>query len=604
MKFLFAAVAMYAVAANAQRIEEAQTAYRANRIAEAEAVLGAIVANPAATPADRTAALRQSSRIAWRIDGDYGRALQALRAAEAIGADGCGVATDLARLLQEAERSGELMAQADALAAGCTEPGSADALLMLAAEAALDHAANGAGRHEALARAEALLAAAGEDARASLGGAALDLQLALLRGDARRALQAWRNYFWLRDAILPPGIAPGPGAGSDPFAPALADNGTAEARLALIDLLVRAGFAREAERFAASTGVGAQAGQHPLWRRASAYFDARRELETALLANHRAIARGRPSGDVAALYRRFAGTLVRAAGREGDERTILRDAYGLYGQTGGTGGFPGINLGHVIEDGSWTVDQYGHRADIRFVALDNMIANGFQSWLWDGFAAVGGWTEDGPIIVQVRPGFVSGPLRLWRLSEGGRARTELLARQPALAAADIAALAGRDSAALPGLGDRLMLQIAERIGDKSRLAGGDLRRAFLEEAWRASFNQSMLVHEGRHAIDRRLVIGAARMDDANLEYRAMLSELAFADYPRLGLYNMVVGSVGDGSPYGAAKARIIRELAAWAVANRQRVPGFDPSQPAAVQLDRLTDEQLRAAARSLDPIAR
>jgi hypothetical protein len=94
------------------------------------------------------------------------------------------------------------------------------------------------------------------------------------------------------------------------------------------------------------------------------------------------------------------------------------------------------------------------------------------------------------------------------------------------------------------------------------------------------------------------------MDDSNLEYRAKLSELALSDYPRLALSNIAADTVGDGTAHGEANARVMRELAAWIGANRRQVAGFDPAQPAIVQLDRLTDGQLRAIARNLDPLAK
>ena len=38
-----------------------------------------------------------------------------------------------------------------------------------------------------------------------------------------------------------------------------------------------------------------------------------------------------------------------------------------------------------------TVEQYGHKADVRFMMLDNIVSNGFQSWAWESGAQHGGW---------------------------------------------------------------------------------------------------------------------------------------------------------------------------------------------------------------------
>jgi hypothetical protein len=584
----------------AQSVDEARNLYGANKLADAERMLAAIAADPAAEAGEKAAALRQSSRIAWRIDGDFARAAALLREAERHGEGACPTATATARLLHEAGRGAELAARATALAARCTDPGAADPVLLAAAAAALDVSRDGA--DPLLAQAEALIAAVSPDGRAGSAGATVELRIGLLRRDPARALAAWRNYFWLDTGDTPAPLAAAP----DLFGRALAADAGVEPQLALTQLLVRTGFAQAAEEFAASTRLAERAAEHPYWRRAEAYFAARRALEAGLLIANRAIARGRPPGDVPALFRAFKTRLLEAAGGGADPDAVLREAYGLVGQSGLTGGFASVHLGHVVADERRTVEQYGHRAEIRFLALDNMIANGFQSWLWDGSAATGGWTADGPLIVQVRQGYVSEPLGLWRIFGGGRARADLLERQPRRAAADAAALAARDAAPLLGLADRLKLQVTEQIGARARAAagaGGDVRRAFLAEAWRASFQQSILVHEGRHAIDRRLVTGLARLDDANLEYRAKLSELALADYPRLALYNIVAGNVGDGTPHGEANASIVRQYARWTQANRAQVAGFDASVPAAAQLDRLTDDQMRAIARALDPIA-
>ncbi len=207
---IVAAMLLAATGARAQSLEEARAALHANRVSDAERILAQIVANPAASPSDRARAFRLSARIAWRIDGDVPRALTTLHEAERTGAEPCATANELVRLLQEAERGADLLAQVDALASKCPEPGRADSLLSAAADAALDEAArSGSDRDALLARADALLAAASDDTRASLSGASLDLQLALLGRDAGRALRAWRNYFWLHDSNLPPGLAGG-----------------------------------------------------------------------------------------------------------------------------------------------------------------------------------------------------------------------------------------------------------------------------------------------------------------------------------------------------------------------------------------------------------
>ena len=588
----------------AETIDGAMQAYSHNRIAEAEGIFRKIAADPAASARDKAQAHRQLGRIAWLIDGDAGRALAEVKAAFAAADDRCASGQLQARILQEAGRGRELLPQLPALAAACEEAGPADDIRLRGAAAALDLGA--AGEADKLEAAGQLIAGAGEDARSSPVVSALALQLALLQGDAAAALRAWKDYFWLSETDVPQGLAAAFPAAAPIFAEGLAADASPAAKLRLLDLLVRAGFAREAERFARAGRLPELAAQDPSWRRANAYLEARRGLEATILASNRRVARGGEAADMGALLSRFEARLMAAAGLSGNAREGLLRAYALYGQSGETDGYASIHLGHAIQRDRRSIEQYGHRAEVTFIALDNMLANGFDSWLWDGSAAAGGWTEDGPVIVQVRPGYVSTPLSGWSLYSGGGDRTRLLARAQQRARADLAALSGKDVAYLPGLGDRLKMQVADQVGARAKASlppGADLRRAFLAEYWRASFQQSIFIHEGRHALDRTLVRGLARLNDSNLEYRAKLSELALADYPRLALLNIDAETIGGDSAHGKANARVLQAYVDWMRGHGAEIARYDPGQPPLLQIDKLTDAQLRAVARGLDPIA-
>ena len=578
------------------------SAYQQSRVADAERIFAAVAADPDASPGDKAAAHRETARIRWLIDRDEKKALAALDSAEAAGEGVCSAILLRDRIWREAGRPELVLAALPAQRKKCTDPASIEEIALEGADAALALAVRGDAA--GLDRARALVAEAGDDGARSLAGSALRLEIGLLAGDGDSALQAWKDYFWLSDSDTPQGIA---GPASALFASGAAAAASPEARLALVDLLVRAGFARAAGRFAARHRLGEQAAAHPLWRKASAYFDGRRRLEETILASNRRVARGGKAADLGAAVRAMEDGLIAAAGLRGDRKRALRDSYGLYGTVGDTGGFASVHLGHVVQDERRAIEQYGHRADVALLVIDNMLSNGYESWLWDGSAAAGGWTADGPVIVQVRPGYTSGPLLAWRLVSDPEARRDLLARQKEKMAAERAALADSDVAYLPALADRLRLQYADEVLAAARARageGGDLRRAFLDEAWRASFDQSIFVHEGRHALDKKLVTGLARMNDTNLEYRAKLSELALAAYPRLAMFNIDAGTIGGGTPHGNANGKIMKAYAAWIDSNRQAVPGFDPAVPAMMQIDRLSNDQIRAIARSLDPIAR
>jgi hypothetical protein len=588
-----------------ETIDGAMQAYGQNRVAEAEAVFRKIAADPRGSARDKARAHRQLGRIAWLIDGDSRRALTEVEAAFAASDDRCASGQLKARILQEGKQGEALLSQLEALAAPCENPRQAEDIKLRGVAAALDLAA--AGKTEALATAAELIAGGGEEAKSAPVVNGMALQIALLQDDSAGALQAWRDYFWLSGSDVPQGLATAYPAAANVFATGLAPDAAPAARLTLVDLLVRAGFAESAERFARAKGLARSAGQDPLWRKASAYFDARRALQAAVLASNRRVARDGEGADMAALLSGFEDRLMAAAGLSGDRRDGLLRAYSLYGQSQKTDGYDGIHLGHAIEQVRWPVEQYGHRAQVAFIALDNMAANGFMSWLWDGSAATGGWTEEGPVIVQIRSEYTNMPLTAWALFSGGAARTELLKELKRGEAADLAALAGGGVAYLPGLAGRIRLQVADQIGRRARAGlapGGDLRRAFLAEYWRGSFQDQMLTHEGRHALDKKLVRGLARLNDSNLEYRAKLSELALADYPRLALVNVNAAEIGSGSAHGKADERILEAYAEWMRGHPAEIAGYDPRRPPLAQLDKLSDGQLRAVARGLDPIAK
>ena len=298
-------------------------------------------------------------------------------------------------------------------------------------------------------------------------------------------------------------------------------------------------------------------------------------------------------------------TLMKAADATGDPRAALQKYYGLVGSVGTTSGYPSIHMGHLIEDHDETVTQYGHSAKIHFQAIDNMISNGFESWLWDGSAMVGGWTANGT-IVHIRPGYVQSPLTGYRLTQDSPDRKRLIEREAKDSAEDLVKLKTRPVSTLEGLNDRLLLQTVDQIDAAVRSrapAEGDVRKAFLAEYSRANLNQSIRVHEGRHAIDNAMGLGTTqKVDQAILEYNAKLSELALTAYPRMALRNMNRSLEGDG-PHDRGAARLFGEFKAWMEAHPSEIMGYDPSIPALEQLDKLTDGQMREIARSLDPLA-
>ncbi|HVG24978.1 MAG TPA: hypothetical protein VND45_12535 [Thermoanaerobaculia bacterium] len=252
--------------------------------------------------------------------------------------------------------------------------------------------------------------------------------------------------------------------------------------------------------------------------------------------------------------------------------TIPKDAQARFGAVytiGQTDNVGGMHYGHRVLDERRSVEQYGQKGMVRFVLLDNMIANGFMAWIRDNHTGTGGWNEK-ETIYQVRPMYANSPVRAWmRLHDPERRAKD---------DREIADQTRRKS--LLGVALRMERQYLETLPKE--------RDAFIERYRREEFDHSIWAHEGRHAIDHAVY----KIENSEeLEYRAKLSEIVFAASPRLAFADGILSTVGD-TPHGRANKRVLDGI--------QRVTKLG----ALTDLDKLTDEQLRAAARSLDPMAK
>ncbi|HEX6368629.1 MAG TPA: hypothetical protein VF006_06845 [Longimicrobium sp.] len=268
---------------------------------------------------------------------------------------------------------------------------------------------------------------------------------------------------------------------------------------------------------------------------------------------------------------------------------------------GETAGYEDMHYGHRVVDEQRTVRQYGHQAAVRFVSLDAMASNGFQSWAWDGRAAHGGWQNENG-IVQVRPGYVDEPRQAWAAVTDTAAVRRGAAELARDSAADAARALAAPVAYFPSVLARMQRDDGRALLDSLRgagLAGPALEAAFQRIVGEAVQESSIFAHEGRHAIDQTL----GRFSTEELEYRAKLSQVVFAPRPRLALAGTMDANVGDRTPHGRANARVLRGILEWMQAHAAEVAGLDPSAPLLPQLPLLSDAQLREAVASLDPLA-
>jgi hypothetical protein len=297
------------------------------------------------------------------------------------------------------------------------------------------------------------------------------------------------------------------------------------------------------------------------------------------------------------LWQRF-GT-----GGEFSQSDLLKILFARFGTivTGGkTGGIDDLHLGHAVVDTRRTIEQYGRRADIRFVALDGIVSNGYSTWAYDhGGHGDGGWNNEQGIF-QVRPMYADDPIGDWRLVSDAEVRAEYERD----AARETQRDATRDPLTAPiGMTMRMHMQTNDALLAELKakgLTGDALRSAFLERARDDLFASSILAHEGRHAIDHKEGI----TDSAELEFNAKLSEVAFAPSPRRAVISGILVNLDPSSPHGKANRRIFKGLSEWMRAHAGEIARLDASKPLLAQFDKLTDDQMRAAFRSMDALAR
>ncbi len=590
---VFATLVAFASPARAATLAEAQTAYRDNRVAEAERMFAAIAADGAASPADRAGALTELARVDWLVRGETDAAAGLMEQVP-DSPERCAAAVLTLRIFREAGAPAQPLADAEA-SRGLCRPRDGEALRVQLARSRMALAR--AAPHQ---RAAHLAAAAAEleaiDAAAagtpSVGAA--QLSLALMRRDTAGAFAAWRDYYWLTDSDAPQAMPVYQGRARALFEAGLAANAAPADVRALAVMLARAGFIDDARLLVEETGAGANAGDDAAWVRTARFFAFVDTVRAATLRANREMATGGRGqwyqGEIEAAF----AQLISDTQLSGDPDVAVTEAFGGYGSLGETGGYPSLHSGFLAEDRRIDVEQYGRRGALRFIVIDNMVTNGFESWLWDGWAQAGGWSDDNG-IVQIRSAYTPGPLSALRLARPGPTRDRYI-EEIARADAEESAALGRDGIGLlPATSDRLTLQAVDRLAQET---GGD-DATFIAAYWREEVHYSITLHEGRHALD---VHEPRRLSAADREFRAKLSQIALSDYPRLGLSDVISGPLND-TPHGIANRRILVGYRAWMRRHREEVVGFDRAQPSLAQLHLMNDDQIRAAAASVDPWA-
>ena len=429
------------------------------------------------------------------------------------------------------------------------------------------------------------------------------------RGEA--ALVGWRSYFQLGPGQPPPNAIADAGADLERILPHWPGTAaTAEQRIALALALAGSRFFEEAALVARAPSAPSAVTEDSEVALVVDYADTLDRLRRTTEEYYRRHSLGQ--GEVKPWSREIR-TLLRdlvARHHEGDDESLdvaaissfLESRLGAYVNIGHTAGVDDLHMGHHVIDERRSLEQYGERAEVRFISLDAMVSNGFQSWAWEDGAQHGGWPR-GATIYQVRAAYADGPLQIWRKLQSPEERAEHEEEMHRASAGDDERAREDPSAYLPGLSRRIrhqgLLQLVQGLEAKGH-TGDDLRLAFLAELARVTQESSIFAHEGRHVIDKRAGITSSE----RLEYLAKLSEVAFAEIPKLATGGIFTGNIGDGTPHGEANRQIMEGLVGWMEDHRDAIEGLDSDRPLLPQFDLLTDDQIRAAFRSLDPLAK
>jgi hypothetical protein len=254
----------------------------------------------------------------------------------------------------------------------------------------------------------------------------------------------------------------------------------------------------------------------------------------------------------------------------------------------------GMEFGHRVQDEQLVYDQHGHKASVRAVVVDSMISNGYITWLTDGREAIGGWA-DNPII-RVRR---DDAIRNWNGEMDPERRAEFDAEMQRRTAEDDETARNDPYAYLKGLHLRLIRRANRELLselERNGLRGPDLRVAFLY-AWQSREDRCLYAHEARHLIEPESA-------PYNREMSAAVARVLFG-HPTQGLMSIIAPNIAkrDGGS-GEGNWRIMQGIVRWMEQHAAEIRELDRFRPLLPQFDLLTNEQMRAAFLTLDPLAK
>ncbi len=279
----------------------------------------------------------------------------------------------------------------------------------------------------------------------------------------------------------------------------------------------------------------------------------------------------------------------------------LERRFGTIIRQGWANSWYGLLCGHLVIDGDMEVEQYSKKGRLKFKSVDVLAVKSLRDWYFGRLGSIGGWASN-QTVYEVRASTVKIPFEAWNFATDPEVREELEKEIAKLSPQDEKTAAQNLVSAPRGFAKKLIRKVTSEFLEPLEervLQGDELRDAYISEFARVGFESGIIAHEGRHAIDYRI---SSSFSSHELEYRAKLSEIAFSSHPFLPLANMFSYGVND-TPHGKANRKLIKGLIEWMGENKDQIAGLDSGRPLVLQLDLLTNDQLREAARSLDPLS-
>jgi hypothetical protein len=285
--------------------------------------------------------------------------------------------------------------------------------------------------------------------------------------------------------------------------------------------------------------------------------------------------------------------------------TSIEKLYGALGYIGNTNGFVSMLLGLIIHNEVKEVNQYGYKADFRYVSISRLISKDFTTW--HGSANVGGWGTETSMI-QVRDAYLQAPFKRLSWVTNPSAHKEIVEQIAAAKAIDLGNCQ-KDKYAEPSyLMMALRLRASKSLFDSlqnSGLKDETLSIAFINETLRLNIESTVFAHEARHAIDQLLFKKEFdAMTDDEKELRAKFSEIVFAPKFKMASTGSILGGDLDvTTSHGKANFRLRKIIVDWMEKHSNEIIGLDKAVPVVMQLTLLSDEQIATICKEADSLS-